>query len=660
MAVICLFLCGRSQAGDTRSKGRLSQSPDLPSTLAQPASDLVPLQLQLPVSEPQISTIQRERYPPDMPCVQAQYSPTPPGTTYVTQTYTHGSEFSSEIMNPNYTKLSMDLRSTEITASATTSLPSFSTFMEGYSGSYELKPSCLYQQMQTSNQRPLIKMESPHLHSYHSSIQQQAEDVMPSTSMYFKQSPPSTPTTPGFSTHPSPLWQETHTLPSTQPCMTTSHLMEVPLKTVPPRFPLFHFKHSPPHNPSSSSQMCYDPSHSIPVGPERASVHVAMDSLPYNLPIAKGSNLVFSPLAPSPAISMVAEGSLPSPPSRSSSSGEGSCAVCGDNAACQHYGVRTCEGCKGFFKRTVQKNAKYVCLANKNCPVDKRRRNRCQYCRFQKCLSVGMVKEVVRTDSLKGRRGRLPSKPKSPLQKEPSPPSPPISMLNALVRALADSTPRDLDYSTYSANTDQAAAGTDTEYVHQFYSLLTISIDVSKNWAEKLPGFTELPKEDQTLLIESTFLELFVLRLSIRSNTAQDEFIFCNGLVLHRLQCLRGFGEWLNAIRNFSLNLQSLNLDVSTLACLSAACLVTERHGLKEPKKVEELHNKIICCLKDHLSFSGQNKEQQLDTSEVVRVLTDLRSLCTLGLQRIFYLKLEDLVPPPPVIDKLFLDTLPY
>ena len=38
------------------------------------------------------------------------------------------------------------------------------------------------------------------------------------------------------------------------------------------------------------------------------------------------------------------------------------CAVCGDNAACQHYGVRTCEGCKGFFKRTVQKNAKYVLL----------------------------------------------------------------------------------------------------------------------------------------------------------------------------------------------------------------------------------------------------------------------------------------------------------
>lgn len=69
------------------------------------------------------------------------------------------------------------------------------------------------------------------------------------------------------------------------------------------------------------------------------------------------------------------------------------CAVCGDTAACLHYGVRTCEGCKGFFKRTVQKNAKYVCLGNRDCIVDKRRRNRCQFCRYQKCLNVGMVKE---------------------------------------------------------------------------------------------------------------------------------------------------------------------------------------------------------------------------------------------------------------------------
>ncbi|XP_012878694.1 PREDICTED: nuclear receptor subfamily 4 group A member 3 [Dipodomys ordii] len=390
----------------------------------------------------------------------------------------------------------------------------------------------------------------------------------------------------------------------------------------------------------------------------------ALEGHPYGLPLAKRpATLAFSPLGltTSPtASSLLGESpSLPSPPNRSSSSGEGTCAVCGDNAACQHYGVRTCEGCKGFFKRTVQKNAKYVCLANKNCPVDKRRRNRCQYCRFQKCLSVGMVKEVVRTDSLKGRRGRLPSKPKSPLQQEPSqpsPPSPPICMMNALVRALTDSTPRDLDYSRYCP-TDQASTGTDAEHVQQFYNLLTASIDVSRSWAEKIPGFTDLPKEDQTLLIESAFLELFVLRLSIRSNTAEDKFVFCNGLVLHRLQCLRGFGEWLDSIKDFSLNLQSLNLDIQALACLSALSMITERHGLKEPKRVEELCNKITSSLKDH-----QSKGQALEPTEpkVLRVLVELRKICTQGLQRIFYLKLEDLVSPPSVIDKLFLDTLPF
>lgn len=56
---------------------------------------------------------------------------------------------------------------------------------------------------------------------------------------------------------------------------------------------------------------------------------------------------------------------------------------------------------------------------------------------------------------------------------------------------------------------------------------------------------------------------------------AEEKFVFCTGLVLHRLQCLRGFGEWLDSIRDFSSHLQSLSLDLTTFSCLSALVLLT-------------------------------------------------------------------------------------
>lgn len=251
------------------------------------------------------------------------------------------------------------------------------------------------------------------------------------------------------------------------------------------------------------------------------------------------------------------------------------CAVCGDTAACQHYGVRTCEGCKGFFKRTVQKGSKYVCLADKACPVDKRRRNRCQFCRFQKCLTVGMVKEVVRTDSLKGRRGRLPSKPKSPQE---SPPSPPVSLITALVRAHVDTSPdlTNLDYSQYCDSVAlYDATISEAEKIQQFYSLLTTSVDVIKHFADRLPGFSDLCAEDQDLLFQSAALELYVLRLSYRMRCEDVKLIFCNGMVLHETQCQRAFGDWLSGIVEFSRSLHMLEIDISAFACLCALTLVT-------------------------------------------------------------------------------------
>ncbi|XP_068608592.1 nuclear receptor subfamily 5 group A member 2-like [Brachionichthys hirsutus] len=86
---------------------------------------------------------------------------------------------------------------------------------------------------------------------------------------------------------------------------------------------------------------------------------------------------------------------------------EESCPVCGDKVSGYHYGLLTCESCKGFFKRTVQNNKKYVCAENQECKIDKTQRKRCPFCRFQKCLYAGMRLEAVRADRMRGGRNKF-------------------------------------------------------------------------------------------------------------------------------------------------------------------------------------------------------------------------------------------------------------
>ena len=107
------------------------------------------------------------------------------------------------------------------------------------------------------------------------------------------------------------------------------------------------------------------------------------------------------------------------------------CAVCGDKSSGYHYGVSSCEGCKGFFRRSVQKNMQYTCQKDQACAINKLTRNRCQYCRFQLCLNTGMTREAVRND-----RNKKPSA-------EPVPTSttaPPAS-INAVPMTISSSKP---------------------------------------------------------------------------------------------------------------------------------------------------------------------------------------------------------------------------
>ncbi|KAG8129426.1 putative Nuclear receptor subfamily 4 group A member 1 protein, partial [Naja naja] len=61
------------------------------------------------------------------------------------------------------------------------------------------------------------------------------------------------------------------------------------------------------------------------------------------------------------------------------------------------------------------------------------------------------------------------------------------------------------------------------------------------------------------------------------SKPEEGKLIFCNGVVLHRMQCVRGFGEWIDSIIEFSQNLHRMNIDVPSFSCLAALVIITGR-----------------------------------------------------------------------------------
>ncbi|KZC08526.1 Photoreceptor-specific nuclear receptor [Dufourea novaeangliae] len=72
------------------------------------------------------------------------------------------------------------------------------------------------------------------------------------------------------------------------------------------------------------------------------------------------------------------------------------CVVCGDTSSGKHYGILACNGCSGFFKRSVRRKLIYRCQAGTGrCVVDKAHRNQCQACRLKKCMQMGMNKDVA-------------------------------------------------------------------------------------------------------------------------------------------------------------------------------------------------------------------------------------------------------------------------
>ncbi|XP_053194318.1 retinoic acid receptor alpha-B-like [Scomber japonicus] len=326
------------------------------------------------------------------------------------------------------------------------------------------------------------------------------------------------------------------------------------------------------------------------------------------------------------------------------------CFVCQDKSSGYHYGVSACEGCKGFFRRSIQKNMVYTCHRDKVCVINKVTRNRCQSCRLQKCLDVGMSKELVRNDRTKKKKEE-----KRPVEVEVYVLSADTEqMIERVRRAHQDTFPSLCQLGKYTTNNSaEHRVPLDVNLWDKFSELSTKCIIKTVEFAKQLPGFTTLTIADQITLLKSACLDILILRICTRYTPDQDTMTFSDGLTLNRTQMHNaGFGPLTDLVFSFANQLLPLEMDDAETGLLSAICLLCgDRQDLEESDKVDILQEPMLEALKIYVR--RRRPEKPCMFPKILMKITDLRSISVKGAERVITLKMEIPGSMPPLIQEM-------
>ncbi|XP_054639637.1 peroxisome proliferator-activated receptor delta b [Dunckerocampus dactyliophorus] len=366
------------------------------------------------------------------------------------------------------------------------------------------------------------------------------------------------------------------------------------------------------------------------------------------------------------------------------------CKVCGDKASGFHYGVHACEGCKGFFRRTVRMKLEYE-RCERSCKIQKKNRNKCQYCRFQKCLSLGMSHDAIRY-------GRMPEAERKKLvagllAEEVNPGKAGGSDLKTLAKqvntaylknlSMTKKRARSILMGKTSSTSPFVIYDVDTLWkaesglvwsqllpgaplakeigVHVFYRCQCTTVETVRElteFAKSIPGFVDLYLNDQVTLLKYGVHEAIFAMLPSLMN--KDGLLVANGKGFVTREFLRSLRKPFNEIMEpkfeFAVKFNALELDDSDLALFVAAIILCgDRPGLMNVKQVEQSQDNILQALDLHLQANHSDCVYLFP--KLLQKMADLRQLVTENAQLVQKIKkTESETSLHPLLQEIYKD----
>ncbi|XP_053464158.1 nuclear receptor subfamily 1 group I member 3 isoform X4 [Nycticebus coucang] len=312
------------------------------------------------------------------------------------------------------------------------------------------------------------------------------------------------------------------------------------------------------------------------------------------------------------------------------------CVVCGDRATGYHFHALTCEGCKGFFRRTVSKSTGPTCLFAGSCEVSKAQRRHCPACRLQKCLDAGMRKDMILSaEALALRRAkqaqRRAKQATVQLSKEQE----------ELIQTLLGAHTRHMDSISehfvhfkppaylFSPHQSSPTLVPVLPLLRHFADVNTFMVQQVIKFTKDLPLFRSLPMEDQISLLKGAAVE--ICHISINPTFCIQTQNFLCGPLCYTMEDGAHVGfevEFLELLFHFHGTLRRLQLQKPEYVLLAAMALFSpDRPGVTQREEIDQRQEEMALTLQSYIKGQQPKPRNRFLYAKLLGLLAELRSI---------------------------------